>query len=41
MGHPQTLVRFIEMYPTQDACQRVFLSSAGGRGSAVRAALTR
>ena len=41
MGHPLTLVGFMEMYATQDACQGRSSSSAGGKGSAVRAALTR
>ena len=33
MGHPLTLVGFMETYATQDACQGRSSSSASGKGS--------
>jgi len=32
MGHPQTLVGFMEMYPTQDACRRALFEQRWGEG---------
>ena len=32
MGHPVTLVGFMEMYPTQDACRRALFEQRGREG---------
>jgi hypothetical protein len=41
MGHPLTLVGFMEMYATQDACRRALFEQRWREGFPVRAALTR
>ena len=38
--HPKTLIEFMELYPTEEACWEALFGIAGRRASAARAAAT-